>query len=77
MSIWSRIASVTFSASANDSTAKPRLVELSEKRKPKLVDESRTAIVGGWLVSLAKMGFSALINRVVRRGGVEWTVGRR
>ena len=53
MSIWSRIASVTFSASANDSTAKPRLVELSEKRKPKLVDES-SAIVA------RERGFSAL-----------------
>ena len=45
MSIWSRIASVTFSASANDSTAKPRLVELSEKRYGKSVDPSLTAMV--------------------------------
>ena len=45
MSISPRIASVTNSASWNDSTGKPRLVELSEKRKPKLVEESLTAIV--------------------------------
>ena len=45
MSISPRIASVTNSASSNDSATKPRLVELSEKRKPKSVEESRTAIV--------------------------------
>ena len=45
MSISPRIASVTNSASSNDSVTKPRLVELSEKRKPKSVEESRTAIV--------------------------------
>ena len=45
MSISPRIASVTNSASWNDSVTKPRPVELSEKRKPKSVDESRTAIV--------------------------------
>ena len=45
MSIWSRIASVTNSASLNDSTAKPRLVELSEKRYGMSVDPSLTAMV--------------------------------
>ena len=45
MSIWSRIASVTNSASRNDSTAKPRLVELSEKRYGMSVDPSLTAMV--------------------------------
>ena len=43
--IWSRIASVTFSASANDSTAKPMPVELSEKRYGMSVDPSLTAMV--------------------------------
>ena len=45
MSIWARIASVTNSASLNDSTAKPRLVELSEKRYGMSVDPSLTAMV--------------------------------
>ena len=43
--IWSRIASVTNSASSNASTLKPRLVELSEKRYGMSVDPSLTAMV--------------------------------